>query len=215
MMRFAPFFLLISAQIGPFRPIPADIGRYGRYGPSRPDLGRVGADFSRVGPIRDSPRGTTRHGRAVCGVPPASPRPAASDASALAWEPRPCIPVYKCFEARYFPRTSILEASKSPNCSFVWRSLMAALYILRFGHCWRVGDGLSINVYWDRWIPKYPTNRPFLSVRDDEEEVWVSSLINQDLHVWCRDVIMASFTREEGEAICDIPLSRRDRKSVV
>ena len=86
---------------------------------------------------------------------------------------------------------------------------MAALSILRAGHCWRVGDGLSINVYRDRWIPKYPTNKTFLSVRDDEEEVWVSSLINQDLHVWRRDVIMARFTREEGEAICDIPLSRR------
>ena len=86
---------------------------------------------------------------------------------------------------------------------------MAALSILRAGHCWQVGDGLSINVYRDRWIPKYPTNKPFLSVRDDEEEVWVSSLINQDLYVWRKDVIMARFTQEEGEAICDIPLSRR------
>ena len=45
---------------------------------------------------------------------------------------------------------------------------MAALPILRLGHCWQVGDGLSINVYRDRWIPEYPTNKPFLSVRDDE-----------------------------------------------
>ena len=89
------FFFLNFGLTGPFRPIQADTadtGRYGRYGPSRPDFGRVGADFSRVGPIRESPRGTTRHGPAVCGVPPTSPRPAASDAGALAWEPRPCIP---------------------------------------------------------------------------------------------------------------------------
>ena len=55
--------------------------------------------------------------------------------------------VYQCFKARYFPRSSVLEASESPNCSFVWRSLVAALPILRLGYCWRVGDGLSINVY--------------------------------------------------------------------
>ena len=61
---------------------------------------------------------------------------------------------------------------------------MAALTILISRHCWYMGDGLSINVYRDRWIPKYPTNKPFLSVRDDEEEIWVSSLINQDLHMW-------------------------------
>ena len=49
----------------------------------------------------------------------------------------------------------------------------------------------------------------FLSVRDDEEEDWVSRLINQDLHVWRQDFIMGHFNPEEGEAICDIPLSRR------
>ena len=137
MVRFAPFFFFFFLNFGPnravsadtgrfgqfrpipadtgrYRPIPANIGRYGRYGPSRPDLGRVGADFgrvgadfSRVGPIRDSPRGTTRHGRAVCGVPPASPRPATSDAGALAWEPRPCIPAY---ESLVWIRTARIEA---------------------------------------------------------------------------------------------------------
>ena len=50
------------------------LGRFSRYGPSRLDFGRVGADFGRVGSIWESPRGTTQHGRAVCGVPPASPR---------------------------------------------------------------------------------------------------------------------------------------------
>ena len=101
MVCFAPFFFffffLISAQIGPFRPIPSDSADTGRYRPSRPDLGRVGTDvgvdFSRVGPRQPDSGIATRHGRAVCGVPPASPRLAASDAGALAWEPRPCIPV--------------------------------------------------------------------------------------------------------------------------
>ncbi|XP_075665170.1 uncharacterized protein LOC142634796 [Castanea sativa] len=115
----------------------------------------------------------------------------------------------KCFKARYFPRVSILEATESPNCSFVWRSLVAALPILKNGHCWLVGDGVSVNVYRDRWFPNYPTNKLLLSVRDDEEEVMVSSLINHDLHVWRRDFIMENFNREEGEAICNIPLSRR------
>ena len=81
MVRFAPFFLFFFLNFGPKRAVSADSADTGRYGPSRPDLGRVGADFGRVGAdfsrvslIRESPRGTTRHGRAVCGVPPASPR---------------------------------------------------------------------------------------------------------------------------------------------
>ena len=49
--------------------------------------------MSRVGTSRGihvAGRGLTRHGHAVSGVPPASPRPAESDASAAPLEPRPC-----------------------------------------------------------------------------------------------------------------------------
>uniref|UniRef100_A0A7N2LWB4 Uncharacterized protein n=1 Tax=Quercus lobata TaxID=97700 RepID=A0A7N2LWB4_QUELO len=56
---------------------------------------RIGASRRRFEPRRresGNPRGTTRHRRAVCGVPPASACPAASDAGALGSEPRPCIP---------------------------------------------------------------------------------------------------------------------------
>ena len=74
MVRFAPFFFFFFFVFRPNSAVSADSADTGRYGPSRPDLGRIGADFGRVGPIRESPRGTTQHGRAVCGVPPASRR---------------------------------------------------------------------------------------------------------------------------------------------
>ena len=43
--------------------------------------------------------------------------------------------VYQCFKERYFPRSHFLEAKESPNCSFVWKSIMAALPTLKFGCC--------------------------------------------------------------------------------
>ena len=67
--------------------------------------------------------------------------------------------LYKCFKARYFPRSNFLEASESLDCSFVWRSIMAAPHILKNGCCWRVGNGYSIRVHEDRWIPNHPTNK--------------------------------------------------------
>ena len=128
-----------------FRPdwaVSADTGRYGRYGPSRPDFGRdganfgrVGADFSRVGPIRESPRGTTRQGRAVCGVLPASPHPAATDASALAWEPCPCIPSSKrkhLDPTIYFPFSSPNQThSKKFSFLFSFQSFSSTLFHLQ------------------------------------------------------------------------------------
>ena len=67
--------------------------------------------------------------------------------------------LYRCFKARYYPRSSFLEAKESPNCSYVWRSLMAAQSILQAGHCWRVGNGHSINAVKHRWLPNFPINK--------------------------------------------------------
>ena len=38
---------------------------------------------------------------------------------------------YKCFSARYFPRSHFLDVVESPNCSYVWRSIVAALQPLK------------------------------------------------------------------------------------
>ena len=66
---------------------------------------------------------------------------------------------FKCFKARYFPRCHFLDSAVSPNSSYVQRSTMFAMPILRSGSCWRVGNGESIKVLLDKWIPKYPPNR--------------------------------------------------------
>ena len=102
------FFFFPYRPISFFRPKHADIlpiqSDSARIGENPSGSARIGVCRSRIGASRrrfeprrresGNPRGTTRHGRAVCGVPPASPRPAASDAGALGPEPRPCIPAF-------------------------------------------------------------------------------------------------------------------------
>ena len=73
---------------------------------------------------------------------------------------------FKCFKARYFPRCHFFDAAVSPNSSFVWRSIMSAMPILRSRSCWRVGNGESIEVLLDKWIPNYPTNKVLHSVHE-------------------------------------------------
>ena len=86
---------------------------------------------------------------------------------------------------------------------------MAALPILKSGHCWIVGNGCSIRVQGDRWIPNHPTNKIMHPPNDDVEDWVVSDLIDHDLHAWRTDVVMALFHSEDADAICKIPLSRR------
>lgn len=118
--------------------------------------------------------------------------------------------LYQCFQAKYFPQSSFLDAIGSPNCSFVWRNLMAALPILKFGHCWRVGNGSSIRVQRDRRIPNHPTNKIFHLVNEEINDWVVSNFINPELHVWRSDAVMSIFQREDAEAVCRIPLSWRN-----
>ncbi|KAL0015521.1 hypothetical protein SO802_002590 [Lithocarpus litseifolius] len=117
--------------------------------------------------------------------------------------------LYKCFSARYFPRSHFLDSVESPNCSYVWRSIMAALPILKARCCWRVRDGSTIKVQSDNWIPNYPTNRVFHSFNAEVEDWLVSDLIDQKLHWWRRDLITTIFHREDADVICQILLSRR------
>ncbi|XP_023898690.1 uncharacterized protein LOC112010575 [Quercus suber] len=86
---------------------------------------------------------------------------------------------------------------------------MAALPILRSGCCWRVGNGESIDVTKDKWIPNYLSNKLLHPVIDMKEGWKVSNLIDWDIHGWRRDILMAKFNRDEVEAVCRIPLSRR------
>ena len=86
---------------------------------------------------------------------------------------------------------------------------MVVIPILRSGYCWRVGNGSSISVLWDKWIPNYPTNKVFHPTNVLVDEMAVSELIDSDSHVWRNDAIMALFYREDADAITKIPLSRR------
>ncbi|XP_057809015.1 uncharacterized protein LOC131023489 [Salvia miltiorrhiza] len=46
-----------------------------------------------------------------------------------------------------------MEVKVSPNCSFTWRSLCWGRELIARGTRWKVGDGRSIRVTKDRWIP--------------------------------------------------------------
>ena len=90
--------------------------------------------------------------------------------------------LFKCFKARYFPKCNFLHTHDSLNSLFVWKSMMAALPILRSGCCWRVGNGESIDATNDKWIPNYPSNKLLQSVNDMEEGWKVLDYIDWDLH---------------------------------
>lgn len=75
------------------------------------------------------------------------------------------------------------------------------------GLCWRVGNGLSINPYADKWIPSHDGARS-LDVENDTAGVMnVSELIDFESGHWNLSALGNSIDDNTREAILSIPLS--------
>jgi hypothetical protein len=56
-------------------------------------------------------------------------------------------------KAKYFPNSSFLEASLGKRPSYAWRSIFVARNLLKHGLVWRIGNGATVKIWGDRWIP--------------------------------------------------------------
>lgn len=108
---------------------------------------------------------------------------------------------------RYFKNLDIMEADLGSNPSFVWRSIVWSRDIIRRGLCWRVGNGKSISVISDPWIPGiagFRSNHSAISNHSTK----VDTLINTN-GMWNESLIRFLFIPVEAESIMDITLNRR------
>ena len=86
---------------------------------------------------------------------------------------------------------------------------MAAQHLVKKGIQWNVGNGDSIHVWGDKWLPspsmfKITSPRKFLHI-----ETRVSELISHDVAAWKTQVIDTIFLPNEAKLIKSIPLSSR------
>ena len=56
------------------------------------------------------------------------------------------------FKAKYFPRGSIFEASAATR-SYAWQSILKLREVISLGMRWKIGNGRSIDLYKDNWLP--------------------------------------------------------------
>ena len=52
--------------------------------------------------------------------------------------------VSKIFKARYYPKSSFVEASLGSNPSYAWRSIIATQKVIIQGSCFQVGGGSTL-----------------------------------------------------------------------
>lgn len=65
--------------------------------------------------------------------------------------------VHRVFQARYFPCIDFLHAKLGLKPSYAWHNIMATKTVVKSGCRWQIGDGATVGIWMDRWLPK-PTN---------------------------------------------------------
>lgn len=95
----------------------------------------------------------------------------------------------RVFKAKYFSNGTIFEAKQSSG-SFAWKSILKAQKVTLLGAKWRVGDGESILIFKDCWLPK-STVIPIPSVLDSEARV--VELIDSEVDGWNDQMLDSCF----------------------
>ena len=108
-------------------------------------------------------------------------------------------------KGRYFPDVDFMQAVVPKTASATWRAIIAGREALRAGLIKRVGDGSSISVWNDMWIPGTTTMKPMLRPENTVIEN-VSELIDQENWTWNQQLVRDTFILTDANAILNIPI---------
>ncbi|EEC84030.1 hypothetical protein OsI_30257 [Oryza sativa Indica Group] len=109
--------------------------------------------------------------------------------------------------AKYYPNGSLIDTSFGGNASLGWRAIEYGLELLKKGIIWHIGNGKSVKLWRDPWIPRSYSRRPISAKRNCRLR-WVSDLIDRS-GSWDTDKISHHFLPMDVEAILNIRLSSR------
>lgn len=112
----------------------------------------------------------------------------------------------RVLKARYYPHSDFLNACLGNLPSYTWQSIYASQRLLEKGLCWRVGNGIRINVAIDAWILSSKDYR-FSYQLQGTSPLWVIDLIDNQNRQWTEALIRVTFSTTDADRILRIPLA--------
>jgi len=95
----------------------------------------------------------------------------------------------------------IIEASLGHKHSYAWMNILSARPLLQQWLIWRVGDGRSVWVWGDQWLPTPTTFSVQSPRRLLGENNMVADFIDQDTKGWKTELVREVFLEEEAMII--------------
>lgn len=115
---------------------------------------------------------------------------------------------YRVFKAKFFPNCLIMEAKHSRSGSHAWTSILHVRDVLKRGCRWRIGDGKSVGIWQDFWLPRQSTPQVLSPPLEFLSEARVEILIEESERKWNHGLIDGIFTEKEAKLIKSLPLSQ-------
>jgi hypothetical protein len=114
--------------------------------------------------------------------------------------------VAKVFKQKYYPNGNFMDSQLGRNPSYAWRSIWNGKPLLFEGLIWRIGNGQSVRIWGDRWIPAPLAFLMQRSIGGLTSDAKVSSLIDEETCWWNFQLVQDNFNREVADFICNIPV---------
>jgi hypothetical protein len=111
----------------------------------------------------------------------------------------------RVLKAKYFPQGNLLDTVTSSDTSPMWRVIEYGLELYKKGAIWRVGDGKTIRVWRDNWLPRPYGMKPIGQVRPCRIRR-LEHLINHESNSWDEAMIRRYFYHCDVEEILKIKL---------
>ena len=113
----------------------------------------------------------------------------------------------RVFKAKYFLDSNFSQARIGHNPSFAWRSIMSAQDVVNKGMRWRVGDGHSIKIWSEKWLPSPSLDKVASPKNLIEADAKVCELIDHERKEWNVPLVRQIFWPHEADMVLGIPLS--------
>jgi hypothetical protein len=118
----------------------------------------------------------------------------------------------KFLRALYYPRGNLFDTVFRADASPVWRGIEHGLELLKQGIILRIGDGSSVRIWRDNWLPR-KAGLKITSDRNSSRLIKVKSLIDED-QAWKTDLLEQSFFPHDVVHILKIKLPSTPTKDM-
>ena len=103
-------------------------------------------------------------------------------------------------KAKYFPNGTILQCEARDGISYTWRSILKGVDLIKEGVIRRIGNGESVNIWTDPWIPHGKTRRPATYI-EAAVLTRVVDLLDPVSGSWDETLVKDTFSEFDAEAI--------------